>query len=97
MISSEMQNIARMLTEAITPNCWSTSLVVKMKAAKPRAVVAFVMNVALPTFFTIRVRARALLPCRLYSAWYLLSRLMQLGTPITIMSGGIRPIKAVSL
>ena len=60
--------------EAMTPNCCSTSLVVNMNAAKPSAVVALVMKVALPTFFTIRVSARPLLPCRLNSAWYLLSR-----------------------
>ena len=74
MMSSEMQNIARMLTDAMTPNCCSTSLVVKMKAANPSAVVAFVMKVAFPTFLTMRVRARPLLPCRLNSAWYLLSK-----------------------
>ncbi len=36
MISNEMTNIDKMFTEAITPNCLRTSLVVNMNAAKPK-------------------------------------------------------------
>ena len=74
MMSSEIKNIERMFNDAMTPNCCKTSLVVNIKAAKPRAVVALVMKVALPTFLTIRVSASPLFPCLLNSAWYLFKR-----------------------
>ena len=74
MMMIEIKNTAMMLSAATTPKFFRTSECVKMKVAKPSAVVKFVNSVAFPTLMIIRCKAIALLPWRLNSAWYLLTR-----------------------
>ena len=74
MTTMEITNMPRMFRAVTTPNCFSIWLWVKMNVANPRAVVKLVSNVALPTLTIIRCKAIALMPCRLYSAWYLLTK-----------------------
>ena len=69
-----MPNAIMMLSDDTTPNSTKIGLCVKMNVANPMAVVAFVSNVALPTLVTMRCKASILLPWRLNSAWYLLTR-----------------------
>ena len=57
-----MPNATMMLMDETTPNSTSTGLCVKMKVAKPSAVVALVSSVALPTLVTMRCSASILLP-----------------------------------
>ena len=69
-----MPKATMMFNAATTPNSMSTGLCVKMNVANPKAVVALVKSVALPTLVTIRCSAIILLPWRLNSAWYLLTK-----------------------
>ena len=87
--------IAKILNEATVPNSCNNLLLVKIKAAKPDAVVTLVIKVALPIFVITRCSDLALLPCFRTSCWYLLIRKMQLGIPITIIKGGISAVNTV--
>ena len=87
--------MAMILSEATVPNSVSNVLCVMIKVAKPEAVVVLVIRVAFPTFAMTRWRDFALFPCLLNSCWYLFIRKIQLGTPITIISGGISAVKTV--
>jgi len=80
---------------ATVPNSFRRELSVRINVAKPEAVVTFVIKVALPTLVITRCNASILFPCFLYSCWYLLIKKIQLGTPITIISGGIRAVNTV--
>ena len=84
-----------MFKEATIPNSVNNSLSVAIKVAKPAAVVKLVIKVALPTFEITRCKDLALLPCFFISCWYLLIKKIQLGIPITIISGGIIAVKTV--
>ena len=54
-----------------------------------------VIKVAFPTFEITRCNDFAWLPCFFTSCWYLLMRNTALGTPITIINGGIKADKTV--
>jgi len=95
MIRSESRKIQRILMEATIPNSVSSLLSVIIKVAKPEAVVTFVMRVAFPIFEITRCNERAWFPCFLTSCWYLLMRNIQLGIPITMISGGIKAVRTV--
>ena len=95
MIKSDNRNIPIMLMLATTPNSFNKELSVRMKVANPEAVVTLVIKVAFPTLVITRCSAFALLPCFLYSCWYLLIRNIQLGIPITIIRGGISAVNTV--
>ena len=95
MISKLSKNIAMILILATTPNSLSSELSVRIKVANPDAVVMLVIKVALPTLVITRCNAFTWLPWFLYSCWYLLIKKIQLGIPITIMSGGIIAVSTV--
>ena len=84
-----------MLMEATIPNSLSRSLSNMMKVAKPEAVVMLVIKVAFPILEITRCKESAWFPCFFTSCWYLLMRKIQLGIPITIISGGIRAVRMV--
>ncbi len=86
-------NIAKILSEATIPNSSRSLLSVIINVAKPDAVVTLVINVALPILVITLCSDLALFPCSLTSCWYLLIRKIQLGIPITIISGGISPVR----
>ena len=81
--------------EATMPNSFRILLSVKIKVAKPEAVVRLVIKVAFPIFMITRCKDLIMLPCLATSCWYLLIRKIQLGTPMTIIKGGIRAVKTV--
>ena len=83
------------LKDATIPNSVRSLLSVNINVAKPDAVVKLVIKVALPTFVMTRCNDLALLPCDFTSCWYLLIRKIQLGIPITIISGGINAVNTV--
>ena len=83
--------------EATIPNSTKICVWVIIKVAKPAAVVALVIKVAFPTFCMTLLSALTLFPCCLYSLWYLFKRKIQLGIPITIISGGISAVRTVIL
>lgn len=85
-----------MLKEATTPNSFNRVLSVNIKVANPEAVVTLVIKVAFPTLVITRCSDLTLLPCSLTSCWYLLIKKIQLGIPITIISGGIKAVETVS-
>src|SRR5690606_3760865 len=87
--------MAMMLIEATIPNSLSRVLSVKMKAAKPEAVVILVSMVALPTLVITRCRDFAWFPWFLISCWYLLIKKIQFGIPITMINGGISAVSTV--
>ena len=62
-----MKKIDTTLIDAITPNCLSKELSVKIKVAKPIAVVRFVSRVTLPTFRITLINDLAWFPCLLIS------------------------------
>ena len=95
IISKHKQKIAIILNEATVPNSINNLLWVMIKVANPEAVVVFVISVAFPTLVMTRCSDFALFPCLLNSCWYLLMRKIQLGTPITIISGGINAVNTV--
>ena len=95
MISRQSKNMARIQIEATIPNSFSSWLFVKINVAKPLAVVTLVINVAFPTLAITRCRDFAWLPCCFISCWYLLIKKIQLGIPITMISGGIKAVKTV--
>jgi len=84
-----------MFIEARIPNSLSNWLFTKTKVAKPDAVVMFVINVAFPILEITLCNDFALFPCFLTSCWYLLIKKTALGTPITIIKGGIKADKTV--
>ena len=51
-----------MFMEATTPNSFNNTLLVRIKVAKPDAVVRLVIRVAFPTFVITRCNDFALLP-----------------------------------
>ena len=65
--NSEMKKIDTTLIEAITPNCLSKVLSVKIKVAKPIAVVRLVSRVTFPTLRITLISDLAWLPCLLIS------------------------------
>mgnify|MGYP000182441890 CR=1 FL=1 len=77
------------------PNSTIILELVNTNVPKPRAVVALVRKVALPTFWIINSKDLILLLLFLNSCWYLLIKKMAFGTPITIINGGIKAIKTV--
>ena len=95
MINKAKKKIAMILIEAIIPNSTSSCDFVNIKVAKPEAVVRLVIKVALPTLVITRCSDLAWFPCFLISCWYLLIRKIAFGTPITIISGGIKPVNTV--
>ena len=95
MIIKLSKNIAIIHILATTPNSTNNLLSVKMNVANPLAVVRLVIKVALPTLVMTRCKDFAWLPCFLISCWYLLIKNIQLGIPITIMSGGINAVSTV--
>ena len=95
IISKHKQKIAIILNEATVPNSVNNLLWVMIKVANPEAVVVLVISVAFPTLVMTRCSDFALFPCLLNSCWYLFMRKIQLGTPITMISGGINAVKTV--
>ena len=95
IIKSDSKKMPIMLREATMPNSFKILLFVKIKVAKPDAVVRLVIKVAFPIFVITRWSDLALFPCLATSSWYLLMRKIQLGIPITIIKGGIRAVKTV--
>ena len=88
-------NTANIFMEATKPNWRKSLLEVSINVAKPNAVVVFVRMVIFPTRLIIWTNDLDLLPCSLNSLWYLLIRKIQLGTPMTIKSGGIKAVRMV--
>ena len=84
-----------MLIEATIPNSFNTLLSVKIKVAKPDAVVKLVIIVALPIFIITLYNDLTLLPCLATSCWYLFIKKIQFGIPITIIKGGISAVSMV--
>ena len=84
-----------MLIEATIPNSFNTLLSVKIKVAKPDAVVKLVISVALPIFVITLCKDFTLLAFLATSCWYLLIKKTQFGIPITIIKGGISAVKIV--
>src|SRR5688500_15607625 len=82
---------------ATTPNSTSIVLLVKYRTPKPMAVVILARNRVMPIVSMVRASAFTLLPCMENSLWYVLMRTIQVGRPITIMSGAIRPLSTVIL
>ena len=95
MINKERKKMAMMLIEATMPNSFNTLLSVKINVAKPEAVVRLVISVALPIFIITLCKDLTMFPCLANSCWYLLIKKIQLGTPITIIKGGISAVKMV--
>ena len=95
IINRHNTKITMMLKDATVPNSVSMVLCVMTNVAKPDAVVALVIRVALPTFAMTRCKDFALLPCLFTSCWYLFIRKIQLGTPMTIIKGGMRAVSTV--
>src|SRR5210317_42374 len=95
IIKRESKKIAIILIEATTPNSFKILLLVKIKVAKPEAVVKLVINVAFPIFAITRCNDLAWFLCFAISCWYLLIKKMQFGTPITIINGGINAVRTV--
>ena len=95
IINKDSKNIIMMFMEATIPNSRNKLLLVSVKVAKPHAVVMLVISVALPTLEITRWSERAWFPCFLISFWYLLIKKMQLGTPMTMMMGGISAVSTV--
>ena len=95
MMKRLSRKMAMMFIEATIPNSFSSLLLVRMKVAKPDAVVTLVIRVALPILVMTRCRDLAWFPCDLISCWYLLIRNIQLGIPITMISGGISAVSTV--
>tara|TARA_B100001109_G_scaffold146831_1_gene119531 strand:+ start:591 stop:1046 length:456 start_codon:yes stop_codon:yes gene_type:complete len=96
MINKHNIKIDKMLSDATNPNSDRSLLFVVINVANPEAVVTLVINVAFPIFVITFSRATCLIPCVLSSRWYLLIRKMQLGIPITIISGGIIAVSTVN-
>ena len=95
IISKHKQKIAIILNEATVPNSVNNLLWVMIKVANPEAVVVLVISVAFPTLVMTRCSDFALFPCLLNSCWYLFMRKIQLGTPSTMISGGINAVNTV--
>ena len=93
----EIKKTTSILIDATIPNWTNKSVLVIIKVENPAAVVALVMNVALPTFWIVLDIAFILLPWSLHSKWYLFNKKTQLGIPITIIKGGISAVKKVIL
>jgi len=91
----ESTKIPTILMDATIPNSFSSLLSVKIKVANPAAVVILLIKVAFPIFEITLCNESAWLPCFWISCWYLLIKKVQLGIPITIINGGIRPVKIV--
>lgn len=89
--------VAITLIAATTPNSTSMELLVKYNTPKPMAVVMLAKNKVIPMVSILRCRAFILLPWAKNSPWYLLMRKIQLGKPITMMSGAIKPDNTVIL
>ena len=95
IMSKHSIKMARILREATIPNSLSNLLSVRIKVAKPEAVVTLVIKVALPIFVITRCNDFALLPCLLTSCWYLFIKKIQFGIPMTIIKGGINAVSTV--
>ena len=95
MINKESIKIKMILIDATIPNSFNTLLSVRIKVAKPDAVVRLVISVAFPIFIITLRRDLNMFPCFAISCWYLLIKKIQLGTPITIIKGGISAVRIV--
>ena len=91
----ESINTKNISMAATIPNSTNIALLVEINVAKPNAVVVLVRKIAFPVFSITLLRALIWLLCFLYSLWYLFNKKIQLGMPITIISGGIKPVKSV--
>ena len=94
-MNKDNKKIAMILIEATMPNSLRSWLLVKIKVANPEAVVILVIKVAFPTLVMTRCKDLAWFPWRWISCWYLLIKKMQLGIPMTMISGGIRAVSTV--
>ena len=67
------------------------------KTPNPMEVVMFAKNNVRPTVAALVINASFFCCVSLYISWYLFNKKITLGTPITTMSGGIRPDNKVIL
>ena len=95
MSTMEIIYVTITLREATKPNSNKMVVWVKQKTANPMAVVRLAKNSVTLIFSNAVSNALNLLPYLAYSRWYLLIIRIQLGTPITIIRGGINPVKTV--
>jgi len=95
IISKDNKKMETMFIDATIPNSFKILLFVKIKVENPEAVVKLVISVAFPTLAMTLCSDFAWLLCFAISCWYLLIRKIQLGTPITMIKGGINAVSTV--
>ncbi len=94
---SEIRKVNITFNAATIPNSTSNADPVNAKTPNPIDVVKLAKNKVLPTVLALSIKDASLFCVIKYVSWYLFNRKMVLGTPMTTMSGGIRPESKVIL
>src|SRR4051812_11680054 len=96
-IINEKRYVAITLMEAIKPNSNRMRFCIAQKTAKPIEVVKFAKKREMLVRSIAKCSDFNLLPVLVNSVWYLFRIKTQFGTPMTMISGGINPLRTLSL
>ena len=92
-----MKKVIITFKAATTPNSTNNAEPVNANTPNPMEVVKFAKNKVLPTLEALSIKDSSFdFPAK-YVSWYLFSRKMTFGIPITTISGGINPDNKVIL
>ena len=95
--SNEKRNVNMTFNAATIPNSTNSADPVNANTPKPMDVVKLAKNKVLPTLLALSIKETSLFCVMRYVSWYLFSKNIVFGTPITTINGGIKPESNVIL